>query len=182
MDTFIISHKDFKFFFEDYFEPVFRFARKYTEDESVARDLAQDAFIRLYERREDFDAIEKAKSFVYTTVKNLCLDYIKHQKIEKKYTSLQPQEAESQNFLHEITYQETLRLLYKAILELSPQTREIILQGLEGKNNNEIAATLNISVNTVKTLKKGAYKKLRDTLGENFIFFLLLVRYIHQIP
>lgn len=83
--------------------------------------------------------------------------------------------SSNENFLHEITYQETLRLLYKAILELSPQTREVILQGLEGKNNNEIAATLNISVNTVKTLKKGVYKKLRDTLGDEFSFLLFLL-------
>ena len=168
------SNKEFKLFFEAYFEPVYRFTRKYTEDASIARDIAQDTFIRIYERRADFDVFEKAKSFAYTTARNLCLDYLKHQKIEQQYTLRLNENEDNRSFLHEITYQETLRLLHKAIDNLSPQTREIILLGLEGNNNNEIAELLNISVNTVKTLKKGAYKKLKDILGKDFIFILTL--------
>lgn len=75
----------FKFFFKEYFEPVFQFARKYTEEEASARDITQDAFIKLYERRTDFDSMEKAKSFVYTTTRNLCLNHLKHKKIEFQY-------------------------------------------------------------------------------------------------
>ena len=169
------SNKEFKLFFEEYFEPVYRFARKYTEDASVARDITQDTFIRLYERRADFDACEKAKSFAYTTARNLCLDHLKHQKIAQQYSVLQNENDDNRTFFQEITYQETLRLLHKAIDKLPPQTREIILLGLGGNNNNEIAERLNISVNTVKTLKKGAYQKLKNTLKKDFIFVLALL-------
>ena len=75
----------------------------------------------------------------------------------------------------EVTYQETLRVLYNAIDKLPPQTKEIILIGLDGKDNNEIAATLNISVNTVKTLKKNAYKTLRELLVDHKAMLLLVI-------
>ena len=84
-------------------------------------------------------------------------------------------EAKDPDFLHEITYQETLRILHQAIDTLPPQTRKIILLGLNGKNNNEIAEALNISVNTVKSLKKSAYTSLRGQLKDPMLFLLFLL-------
>ena len=158
----LTNRQDFKSFFEKYFEPVFQFTRKYTGDEAIAHDITQDAFI---------------KSFVYITARNLCLDHLKHLKIEHEYARSFPlDEAEEQQFFfEEITYQETLRILYEAIDKLPPQTREIILVGLDGKDNNEIAATLNVSVNTVKTLKKNAYKVLRESLNSYKAWLLLTI-------
>ncbi len=172
----LTSSQGFKRFFELYFESVFRFARKYTEEDAIARDITQDTFIRLYERRKDFDVPAKAKSFIYITARNLCLDHLKHQKIEQEYQQTQSvSEAEDPDFLHEITYQETLRILHQAIDTLPPQTRKIILLGLNGKNNNEIAEALNISVNTVKSLKKSAYTSLRGQLKDPMLFLLFLL-------
>ncbi|MFQ9144459.1 MAG: RNA polymerase sigma factor [Odoribacter splanchnicus] len=55
----LTNSQGFKRFFELYFEPVYRFVRKYTEEDAIARDITQDTFIRLYERRRDFDVPEK---------------------------------------------------------------------------------------------------------------------------
>ena len=178
MDKMLINNNNFKFFFQEYFEPVFQFARKYTENDAIARDFTQDAFIKLYEKRKDFDVIEKAKSFLYTTTRNLCLNHLKHKKIEHQYfqeVKIEDEEAEEQFYLEEVTYQETLRILRAAIDQLPPQTREVILVSLDGKNNNEIAETLDISVNTVKTLKKNAYKSLRESLGSRNLYILLFL-------
>ncbi|HBB06392.1 MAG TPA: hypothetical protein DCZ73_01400 [Bacteroides sp.] len=56
------------------------------------------------------------------------------------------------------------------------QSRQVILLALDGKNNQETATLLGVSVNTVKTLKKGAYAKLRTLLAplsDEEIFMLL---------
>lgn len=50
--------------------------------------------------------------------------------------------------------------------------REIILLTLDDKSNNEIAEALRVSVNTVKTQKKTAYRKLKKMLGKDFVYFL----------
>lgn len=55
-------------------------------------------------------------------------------KIKQQYQQTQSvSEAKDPDFLHEITYQETLRILHQAIDTLPPQTRKIILLGLNGK-------------------------------------------------
>lgn len=161
----------------NYYATVLLTARAYLwGGDAIARDITQDTFIRLYERRRDFDVPEKAKSFIYITARNLCLDHLKHQKIKQQYQQTQSvSKAEDPDFLHEITYQETLRILHQAIDTLPPQTRKIILLGLNGKNNNEIAETLNISVNTVKSLKKSAYTSLREQLKDPMLFLLFLL-------
>ena len=97
----LTNSQGFKRFFELYFEPVYRFVRKYTEEDAIARDITQDTFIRLYERRRDFDVPEKAKSFIYITARNLCLDHLKHQKIKQQYQQTQSvSKAEDPDFLH----------------------------------------------------------------------------------
>jgi len=47
------SNREYKDFFEAHFEAVWRFARQIVNDGDVAQDIAQDAFVRLYEHRKD---------------------------------------------------------------------------------------------------------------------------------
>ena len=170
--TMLESNREYKDFFEAHFEAVWRFARQIVNDGDVAQDIAQDAFVRLYEHRKDFDVLEKARSFVYLTARNLAVDWLRGQKVVDRYIAMHEEEPIDLPCLHEITYQETLRLLRKAIHALPPQMREIILLTLDDKSNNEIAEALRVSVNTVKTQKKTAYRKLKKMLGKDFVYFL----------
>ena len=62
-----------------------------------------------------------------------------------------------------------------AIALLPPRTREIIRLNLEGMNNTEVAEELQISVNTVKDLKKSAYVVLRNLLSKNYFLILIFL-------
>ena len=83
----LLNNKRFELFFNTYYEPVYLFSLKYVREEPVAQDIAQNVFVRLYEKRENFYAIEKAKSFAYTTAHNLCLNHLRHSQIAQKYIS-----------------------------------------------------------------------------------------------
>ena len=105
-------------------------------------------------------------------------------KIKQQYQQTQSvSEAKDPDFLHEITYQETLRILHQAIDTLPPQTRKIILLGkvvfklviLEDMKYKDVADSLGISVNTVKSLKKSAYTSLRGQLKDPMLFLLFLL-------
>lgn len=74
-----------------------------------------------------------------------------------------------------VTLRETIRILYDAIDRLPPQSQKIILLNLQGKNNNEVAEELNISVNTVKSLKKSAYMTLRKYVGKEYLWLLIFL-------
>lgn len=174
----LANHQEYKAFFLKHFEAVFQFTRKFIGNTEDARDITQEAFIKLYERRADFDVPEKAKAFVYTTAHNRCLDYLRHKKIEQEYAKEmleETEEAEEPRFLQEVTYQETLRMLHEAIDRLPKQTRQVILESLDGKSNPEIAEALDISPNTVKALKRNAYQFLRNALGKQYYELLLFL-------
>ena len=154
-----MSERKFKQFFEGHFHAMVRYAYRFLPDIQEAEDVVQDAFIRLYHTCEDLDDTERARTFLYTIIRNLCISHLRHQSIKERYEQESLEEASpmmEEEIHSEIIYQETLRLLYVAVNRLPKQSRKIILLGLEGKTNQEIAEELGISVNTVKTLKKNA--------------------------
>lgn len=167
--------KEFKVFFTEYFIPVCRFIQRYIGEEEAA-DIAQEVFVKVYERWGEFAATENTRAFLYTVARNMCLDYIKHKKAENNYILAFPEynEVVEQTFLKEVTRQETFRILYHAIGQLPGQTRQVILYSLEGHSVQEVADSLGISVNTVKTLKKNAYTALRNVLSKEHLIFLFL--------
>ena len=172
----------FKTFFTSHFNTVVRFVAAFTGDTDEAQDIAQETFLRLYERWDDLSTPEETRSFMYTTAHNLCISRLRHRDVETQFaqrllSEKQPEE-ENPRLAEEITYQETLRLLRAAIDSLPRQSRQVILLALDGKNNQETACLMGVSVNTVKTLKKGAYAKLRTLLAplsDEEIFLLLVL-------
>lgn len=171
----------FKSFFLGHFNAVVRFASTFTGDAQTAQDIAQETFLRLYEHWDSLPTPEETRAFLYTTAHNLSISHLRHQDVEARFATQWLEGGagcEDPRVAEEITYQETLRLLRRAVDSLPRQSRRIILLGLDGKNNQEIACLLGISVNTVKTLKKNAYKTLRsllDDLTDERLFTLLLL-------
>ena len=74
----------FKRFFTDHFNAVVRFATVYTGDADEARDIAQETFIRIYERWDDLPTPEETRSFMYATARNLSISRLRHQNVEEQ--------------------------------------------------------------------------------------------------
>lgn len=169
----LVAVSDFSDFFQDSYQRIFHFVERYVCDPIIADDLTQDTFLKVYERRDSFETALHARSFAYTVAKNLSLDYIKHQRVKQGYASL-PQEEEDNSFFHQISYVETVNTVRNALTQLSKRSRDIIELSMDGKSTDEIASSLGISVNTVKTLKKRAYQKLRELLASRYKSLLFL--------
>lgn len=166
----------FKNFFEDFFIPVCRFVERYIREEEAATDIAQEVFVKVYERWGEFETIDHARAFLYTIARNLALDDLKHKKAQDNYIQSFPENNETVEhaFLKEVTRQETFRILYSAIDHLPAQTRQVILYSLEGLSVQEVGDRMGISANTVKTLKKNAYASLRNLLSREYLVFLIV--------
>lgn len=153
--------------YDDFFPILVLFSNKYILDIEKAKDISQNCFLKLFTVDNQFESEDKVKSFLYQTAKNLCLNEIRHQNIERSY--LEYQDIYSETFFdNNIIRQEIHEQVYKAIEELPEQTRKIIYLSLKGYGNNEISETLGVSINTVKTLKKNAFGKLRESLKEHY--------------
>lgn len=163
----------FKVFFHENYPKVVGVAWRYLQDRALSADVAQECFVRLWYSEAKFVSVEKILGFLYTTARHLSLDHIKHSDVVAAH--IEKTSSQSEYFFQDaVTEEETYELVYRAIDRLAPQSRKVILYTLEGRSNAEIAQLLHITVNSVRTHKQNAYKKLRSMLQQNFIFFLLL--------
>ena len=139
----------------------------------------QETFVYLWQNQNDFTDVVSTKVFLYRTIKNKCLNQLKHQKVKDKLQE-NPNKSDSEENLFEQNYikEETVRLIYQAIETLPDNCKSIIELALKGLKNPEIAKELNISVNTVKTHKKTAYSLLRIKLKDVFPSIIVLMEII----
>lgn len=169
--------KAFESFFESFYVYLCQISFSYLKDLDASRDIAQDAFIYFWERRNEIYSIHSAKLYLYKYVKNRSLNYIRNTKLRTNI--IEERQSNEVAFEDNQIEQETYRLIYSAIKTLPPQGKKIIEHSLDGLSNNEIAIEMNISVNTIKTLKKRAYIKLREEIKRNFLITLFFIRSFH---
>jgi RNA polymerase sigma-70 factor (ECF subfamily) len=168
------NRKAFGEVFNQHFHALCAFGYRYIGDPPAVEDLVQEAFVAFWERRLDFDHPAAIKSYLYTSVRNKCLNHLKHEAVKKKHESALLYELESeQHYSRHVIEEESFGMLLEEIRKLPEASGEIMILALNGLKNPEIAEELGISVNTVKTQKKIAYAKLKDKLGP--IMGLMLV-------
>lgn len=164
--------------FDLFYAPLCFFAEKLIMNKEEAEEIVGDTFMKLWERRSDFESLSKIKAFLYITTKNSCLNYIKQsERFTQKYSGLAHQQAESEDhILNYMVKAEVLHQLYMAIQELPAQCSKVAFMSfVEGMRNQEIADKLQLSINTVKNQKGRAIELLKVKLLDSNLLFLLLV-------
>lgn len=165
----------FKSFYLSYFKAISDFCYAYLKDMENARDVAQEAFYLLWKNQKNEFSEKEKLSFLYTTARNKCFDFLRRDPLDRKRIEVLQNEIHTETFfLDEITRSETYCLLREAIEKLPPRSREVALLVLQGASVQEVADELHISVNSVKTLKKMIYEKLRKSLRSQLLLFLLI--------
>lgn len=158
------------------------FAYFMLKDKELAEDMAQDAFIVYLEQRErlalDFNAV---KSFLYSSVKNACLNKIRHQNVVDSYHKKNPLDIYTDpQILEGIIHSEVIAEIYEKISALPPGCAMVLRYGyLEGLSNSEIGQLMNISINTVKSQKKRALALMKLHLGKAAMALFLAI-YINK--
>lgn len=169
-----LDKKKFKSFYDLYFGALCSFGNRYVQDRFMVEDFVQEAFISLWKKRINFNHQLALKSFLYTTVRNKCLNHLKHQIVIKKQEEKLIYELESdQAVSNHIIEEETFNQLIQEIKDLPASSQKVMLLALNGLKNQEIATELEISVNTVKTQKKIAYSKLKNKIHPVLFMFIL---------
>lgn len=148
------------------------FAKKIIKDHDDCEDIVQEVFIELWNQRAKFESHEHIKAFLYLSIKNRCLNFLKRNNTKIKHLQSYPNETEYP-FEKFVLEAETAANLYEVINTLPEQQKKVILLNLEGYSNEEISQELDISINTVKLYKKLAYNRLRSGLNSTICLFLL---------
>jgi len=139
---------------------------------SVSEEIVSDLFTEIWERKLHAE-LSPSKAYLYKSVYNRCLNYIKHTKVENAYREYLFKN-ESKNFFSDTpSYaydeKETGNEIKKAIDNLPEQCRNIfLLSRVQNKKYHEIAALLGLSPKTVENQMGIALKKLRLALKHLF--------------
>lgn len=172
----------FEELFALYYPRLKNYANSLLKNQDEANDVVQDVFFQLWENQQSLDSGQNISSFVFTILRNKCLNILKRRIVEEKYLHHQahfPSEElyhisfeKSGEFvsLEELLHNELLRLIEKMPEKCGMAFR---LKWIEGKKNREIAEEMNISTSMVdKHLAKGLVFA-RENLNPNlFLFFV----------
>lgn len=153
--------ESFQRIYKESYDALVGFAESYVARRDVAEDIVQEVFAGLWEKNVHFLSRAALNSYLYTSVKNSSLDFLKHQDVENRYAERFLSDAKENRWEAELD-EEVMKLLFQAIDHLPERCREIFLMHLDGFSNEEIACQLHLSILTVKTQKKKAMKVLRE--------------------
>jgi RNA polymerase sigma-70 factor (family 1) len=163
---------------KQYYNPLCLFADRLLTDKAAAEDIVGEAFIKLWNKRTNFESLQNVKAFMYITVRNACLNHLKQAKrdsLSKKQMAYLTGEKE-EFVLNEMIRAEVLKEIMNEVNNLPEQCGKVLRLGyLEGLKNQEIADLLNISVHTVKNQKARAIQLLKTRLRNRDLMSLLLV-------
>jgi len=163
---------------KQFYSPLCLFAERLLADKAASEDIVGEAFIKLWNKRANFENLQNLKAFMYITVRNACLNHLKQ---VKRDTLNQKQLAyltgEKEEFvLNEMIRSEILQEIMQEINNLPEQCGKVLKLGyLEGLKNQEIADLMNISVHTVKNQKARAIQLLKVRLRDRDLMSLLLL-------
>lgn len=160
------DEKAFSLLFEGYYAGLSFFAMKYLNDLDLGRSLVQQVFIDLWQNRQKIEVKKSVKSYLFQTVRNRCIDYLRKAKTVVEVSELHA-DMEEVPFHDLVEEAELNERINSAVSQLPEKCREVfLLCRFEGLKYAEIARELNISIKTVEMQMGIALKKLRENLSD----------------
>ena len=157
--------------FRLYYRPLCLYALHYLQDPDSAEDVVQDCMTDFLERRSEGDRVGDIKSYLFTMVRNRCLDALRHEsRIDRSQPADELDHISDENDYEEDSFAEAR--LWTAIDSLPTRCREILIMcKRDGLKYEEIAEELGISINTVKNQMSKALRTLKEGCHRIYMFF-----------
>ena len=178
------DRNSFKSIFQDYYQPLCHLSIQYLEDEEEAKGVVQEAFVKLWEIRQNLDPDSNIQNFLFTLVKNSCLNLIKrrqillrhHEKIRRLEMHYQ-YESLSRMGDDYLEFNELKEKIDLAIRKLPEHCRVVFeMSRFEELKNREIAEKLGVTQKTVEAHLTKALKILRNELKDYLPLIAVLTK------
>ena len=146
-----------------------RMARLYVDDRDAAEDIVQEAFLRLARHADRINEDQRAPAYLRSIVLNLARDHNRRGLVSLRHHQPSGREIDVAGGDDDrLVRSEDSQRVIDAVRQLPQRQRDCItLRYFEELGIEGIAATLGVSVNSVKTHLKRAMVALNRTLGES---------------
>jgi len=150
---------------------LFRFAKRFLENNPEAEDVVQEVFIKLWEKRDRLDEYRSVEALAMVSVKNMCLDKLKSKKYpvenmedHKKFIENLPEEPV-------FDYSDEINRIRMAMRYLPrPQQMILHLRDIEGYDYESIAELMDMNENAVRVSISRARKRIRELITTTKIY------------
>jgi RNA polymerase sigma-70 factor (ECF subfamily) len=159
-----IEKTEFVELFNEMFQPVKNYVYYKVGDIEVAEDLAQETFIKIWEKRNSIRQ-NTIKSLLYTIANNLCKNRFEHQQVVFNFVNNYTQNQTSNSPEFELELKQFNEKLQQAIGNLNEKQRTVFLMNrIDDLTYNQIAKNLGLSVKAIEKRMKNALNELKKTI------------------
>lgn len=172
------DEKAFEHLFKAQYPILCGYARKYLDDTDQAEEIVQEMFFSFWQKKEKLEINTSLEAYLFRSVRNSCLNYLKHLKIREQYKLANNQEIRQKELeVHDnvvaLELQEKIELV---IEQLPPERKKIFkMSRYEELKYKEIAEKLSLSVKTVEAQMGKALKFLRLHLSDYLSLFIITI-------
>lgn len=170
----------------EYYSSLCIYAKNFTRNKEIAEEVVQDVFISIWEHKGHLNIESSLKSFLFISVRNGCLNHLKHLLVVNKFNLYYTQLLKDAQDLFNVSQEtgdsllmanELEEKIFKEIELLPEQCRRIfIMSRFDCLTHQEIADKLGVTINTVHRQTSIALEKLRLALKNYLMIFLLIIR------
>jgi len=173
------SQKAFERLFKDHFKNLHAYAYTFLKDDEMAEEVVQNVFCRIWEKRDQLKTDGSIKAYLYRSVHNESLNYLKHQKVRANfgvyYAGEMEQFGNDDSASKKLLTAELQKHIEKALSELPEQCRIIFqLSRFEQLKYQQIADQMGLSIKTIENQMGKALRVMRQKLAEFLPIILLL--------
>ncbi|MFO7656999.1 MAG: sigma-70 family RNA polymerase sigma factor [Bacteroidales bacterium] len=153
-----MTKEEFKKLFDTYFDSVRRYLVYRGADTELATDLAQDVFLRIWEKQLTID-LKQIVGLLYKIAGNMFISKYRREVLELNYRKSLMFEEQGDSPLEKLQYNDLEARYTKALAQLNEKQRTVFLMArMEGLKYHEIAERLNLSIKAIE-------KRMSQTLA-----------------
>ncbi len=166
------------------------YCRLFINYEDQIKDLIQDCFTHLWDKRENIDIHKSIESYLFVILKNKCLRILKEKQLSLNNVNIEELAINEIQYLYQLDFTEKkeksleerlITSLKEAINELPAKRKEVFIKSkIEGKKQKEIAEELDISVKAVEKHISQAKEQLRKKLEKEYAMLSIIIAILLQ--
>ena len=144
-------------------DEMYRFAKRFVMSSDEAEDVVQDLMVKFWQKKDDLQSFGNLKSYVLKSVKNECLNRLKHHDVKIGFADLQIHRSE----LYQMEVNNMKEHIVKFINELPEKQKMVIhLKDVEEYEVSEIAEILEMEENAIRVNLMRARQKVKDQISK----------------
>lgn len=165
------SRESFKQLYDAFYKELVYFSFKMNNSLKDSEDIVHDTILYIWDSDYNFKNIQYLRSFLYTSVKNRTLNFLKREGRLVNNLNEAGSMFEDEKIVSDIIESEVISILNMAISELPNECKSIMILLANGYTCAEIAIIKNLATSTVRNQKKRGLAILKTKLSKDLLIF-----------